>query len=148
MSSDVVSWQQGDLFCSWSICSFSCVDEQQCSHLSLAVGCKLPYCSSHGGRNVEGFDGSDTRDEGHRHAGRELRRVGADMPCTRPHALAEGSHSSLAVMQSVDPSFLEMGLPPPSSFPCGCCGEDKYFGAFTELQFGSSCSWSCLAKVA
>ena len=75
-------------------------------------------------------------------AGREPRHVGAYISWTRPPALGKGSHPNLVSLESVDPSFLEMSLSPPSSFPCGCCGENKCFCAFTELKFGSSCNWS------
>lgn len=90
-------------------------------------------------RNVGGFDSSDTRDEDRGAAGREPMHVGTHISWIRPPAPAERSHSSLVNLESVHPSFLEMGLSPPSSSLCGCYGENKCC-AFPELSLDLAAS--------
>lgn len=89
---------------------------------------------------MEGFDSSDPRDEDRGAAVREPRHVGTHISWIRPPTPAERSHSSLISLESVYPSFLEMGLSPPSSFPCGCHGENKCFCAFPELSLDLAAS--------
>lgn len=56
----------------------------------------------------------ETKDTGA--AGREPRHVDAHISWTRPAALGQGCHLNLVKLESVDPSFLDTDLSPPSSF--------------------------------